>query len=486
MPPQSPDPWGVAKVEPITPATAGADPWGIAKVEPRVPGAATIGEQLAAKALAAVNAFGEGTAEVATGAAKGVGNTLFGLGKLVRDYTPIGRVSDLISPGAFDAPPPELQPKGALQNLGFGGEQIAEFFIPVAKAGKVGKAAELAKTALLTQAQTDSPGTTAVATGLTAVTPPVVRAAARLAPGLQAGAEKTIAQALGATTLRLKREAAKLAPQVLARGVSGSREAVLARANAQVGTIGQAIDREIAAQAAAGATVDGTALRAAVQLAAKELHVPNAAGKLIPIHGTEEAIRELLKLDAFAKKMGPRIPFEHAQTIKKTWGHIVDKANLYGSKANATPTDEAAASALREGASALRQVLASGSPKLDALNKDYGFWAGLQEVLEATVDRTQAQSGGLTAAITGGAGVVAGAASGDTLSDRLQNAAIGGFMGRQLVNAVRSPWFRTTAAAPLKNALAAALAKGDRGQLQLVAARIIASMPSELRNATEP
>jgi len=55
-----------------------------------------------------------------------------------------------------------------------------------------------------------------------------------------------------------------------------------------------------------------------------------------------------------------------------------------------------------------------------------------------------------------------------------------------VIGAIRSPWFRTTAAAPLKNALAEALAKGDRGQLQLVAARIIAAMPSALRNATEP
>src|SRR6187402_712582 len=82
---------------------------------PRPRGPATIAEQLAEKAKArgtetpvldTVETFADslqrGVANVYTGAAKGAGNTLFGLGKLVRDYTPIGRVSDLISPGAFD------------------------------------------------------------------------------------------------------------------------------------------------------------------------------------------------------------------------------------------------------------------------------------------------------------------------------------------------------------------------------------------------
>jgi hypothetical protein len=214
------------------------------------------------------------------------------------------------------------------------------------------------------------------------------------------------------------------------------------------------------------------------------LHVPDAAGKLIPIRGAEASIRELAALDDFVSQLGPDIRFDHAQQIKQTWQHIVSKAGLYGPKATATATDNAAASALREGAGVLKEMLASGSATLDDLNKEFAFWKGLKTVLTATEKRTQAQSGGLVSAGMGGAGAIAGALSGESASDRVQNAVLGGVMGRQVVRAVQSPWFRTTAAAPLKNALASALASGSQGQVQLAAARIVAAMPAALRTAT--
>jgi hypothetical protein len=447
---------------------------------PREQGLATIGQQLASKGRNPL-------VDVGIGAAKGVGNTVFGMGKLVRDYTPIGRISDLIMPGAFDERPQELNPTNTAQRIGFTGEQVGEFFVPLSKVAKLGTAGQVLRSAGQTMAQSGSPVDAGVSGAITAASGPVGRGVSKAinatSKALSTGAEKSVAQALGATKEWAKVDAARLAPEMLKRGVKGSREAMLEQAKEQASNIGHAIDDVIADAAARGTIVDGKVAREAIQQARQALMVPSAAGKPIAIEGAQAALGKLQKLDTFVERLGNAIPIEDAQRVKQAWDKIVSKAGLYGPKATASATDNAEAWAIREAATSFRKLLADASPDLAALNKEFAFWGGLRNVLKETAKRTQAQGGGLSAAISGSAGAAAGLASGDSLGDSLEKAVLGGVAGRQAVKMIQSPWFRTSVSAPLKNALADALASGHSGKILDVMKQISTALPAQMRTA---
>ena len=92
--------------------------------------------------------------DLATGIAKGVGNTVIGLGEAAYSYIPgVSAVSDAaqraifgdILPGAqtFPAARQAVQPTTPLQQVGYTGEQIGEFFLPLGQAGRAAKVGEV-------------------------------------------------------------------------------------------------------------------------------------------------------------------------------------------------------------------------------------------------------------------------------------------------------------------------------------------------------
>jgi hypothetical protein len=423
--------------------------------------------------------MGQHVKDVAIGAVKGLGNTAFGLGKMVRDYTPIGRISDAILPGAFDQRPVELEPTNTAQRVGFTAEQVGEFFVPGGGATKI---AQVPKAAAITMAQTGSPAQAGVSGAITAAVPGA-GTIARLAKGAKAGAEKSAAQALGATKEWAKVQSAKLAPEMIARGVKGSRDAMLETAKAQAKTIGTAMEEVIADAAARGTIVPGQVARQSIRAAQQALMVPSASGKLIPIEGAQAALGKLKKLDKFVERMGDAIPIEDAQRVKVAWDKIVSKAGLYGPKATASATDNADAWAIREAASSFRKLIAEASPDLATLNKEFAFWGGLRDVLKETAKRTQAQGGGLTSAVMGSSGAAAGFASGEGMGDSIEKALVGGVAGRQAIKLIQSPWFRTSVSAPLKNTLADALASGKTSEVLQAIGKITAAVPAQVRTA---
>lgn len=414
--------------------------------------------------------------DVGIGAMKGVGNTVFGLGKAVRDYTPVGRISDAILPGAFDQRPPEITPTNTAQKVGFTGEQVGEFFLPVGAVGTVGKVAEVAKAGGLTIAQGGTPAEAGVSAGITAL--PWGAVAGKVGDALGRSAEKNVVQALGATKEWAKSDAAKLAPQILEKGVGGSRSAMLQQAKATAKEVGEKLGKVYEDAAATGATVDGQVIRGNIQLAADKLKIRTPAGTMVPIEGTEGVVAKMGKMDEFLDKMGPDIPIDKAAAIKRTWDHIVSKAGLYGPKAAATATDNANAWAAREGAGAFRDIL-NQNPTIEALNKEYSFWKGLTNVLKATDLRTQAQGKGLTSVITTTAGGAAGFASGDSMPDRFQRALEGAALGKA-ITMLQSPTMKTRVTAPLKMALSKALASGNAAAVEMTAGRIAASAPARM------
>jgi len=425
--------------------------------------------------------------QAAIGAAKGVGNTVAGLGEMVHMIPGVSAGVDALygKPGLSDASFKEARrvtaPTNTAQAVGQGVEQVGEFFLPTGAVGKGAKiAADVGKSALLTRAQTGSNNAALTSAGITAAIPAVGAAARAVGPVLERSAARSMTQALGATKEWAKAEAAKLAPQMLERGVKGSRPAMLQQAKATAQRVGGELDDAYKTAAAAGETVPAAVIQGNLQVAGEAFKVTNAAGQKVVLPGTERAFERLQTLDEFVGSLGPDIPVDQAAHIKRTWDGIVSKAGLYGQKATASATDSADAWAIREASSSFRKLL-NTNPDIAALNKEAAFWTGLKNVLKETDKRTQAQSGGLVSNIAGVVGAASGLATGGITS------AIGaGVVAQQLTRALQSPWWRTTAAAPFKANLATALSSGNAARVGEVAKTIAAAMPARASQAVGP
>jgi hypothetical protein len=422
--------------------------------------------------------------EFGQGILKGAANTAIGAGELAYRYVPgvAPLTNALVGAPNFPAARQAVQPTTSAEQLGFTGEQIGEFFVPLGVAGKAAKAAEVARATGLTLAQTGSPTSALVSGGITAIVPGA-GAAGRARGALERSAEKSVAGALGATKEWAKAEAASLAPQMLARGVKGSRAEMLAQARTMTVQAGAHIASEIQRAAAAGTTIGGAGIAQVLDDAVQGLTITTAGGRTLPIAGTEPVIRQLGKLRTFVETLGPDIPIDQAAKIKTAWDRIVSKAGLYGPKAQASATDSAAAWSIREAATAFRNLLNTANPTLADLNQEYAFWKGLRGVLTETERRTQAQGAGLISGVTGGAGIVGGLISGENVEDKLQNALVYGVAGRQLVRVLQSPAWQTRVSAPLKHALAEALTSGSVPRVTSALQRITATLPAQLHSA---
>ena len=428
------------------------------------------------------------------GGVSGLAKTVYRGGDLIRRATGMDRVIDTPEAQAAMTPPPTLAGR-----LGAGAEQMAEFFVPVAgpatamlgaprlakavpaitrQLPRIRRGLEGAAAGGLTLAQGGTPTEAAVSAGLSTLIPGSSAMRQRAGEALTDSAERSMAQALGATKEVAKQEAADIAPEMLARGVGGTRRAMLDQATQQVDDLGRQIGQVVSNAATQGSTVPTADFIAAMQ-AARQTSQARAAFST-PIPGTEAITDTLQNLETFVAAQGAALPIDKAQALKQTWANIVSKAGLYGPSAGASPTDKASAWAYREGADSMRGLIASESPTLEKLNKEFTFWKGLQDILDATKLRTQAQGSGLTASVLAGSGATAaGAATGS-----LAGAVAGGAVAAALTKVVQSPIFRTRVTGPLKMALADAVSSGDQGKILRAIANINAAFPSMYERVT--
>lgn len=414
--------------------------------------------------------------DVGIGVAKGAATTGTGLGELLHRIPGVSRAVDALygeeglSDRAFPAAREALRPTNTAQQVGFAGEQIAEHFLPVGAVSKVARAGQAAATTL---AQTGDVRTAGVSGAITAAVPGVVGAAGRASQFFKKGAIKDITRALAPTKEWAKVDAARIAPGMLARGVKGSREGMLKLADEASDAVGARLGEAYRAAAEQGQTISGQMIQAELLLAKNALTVPNAAGRRVLVPGFEAAAKKLDNLGEFVAGLGDDIPVDKAHQVKTAWDRLVSSAGLYGPKSMSSATDNAEAWATREGASSIRRLL-DDVPNVSALNTEYKFWRALGDVLKATELRTAGQSSGLFAAGGAGSAAIATAASGGGLGA----AFMGGWAGKKLVEALQSPQFRTGVSAPVKDAIANALASGRTGDLIKALGKVGAASPS--------
>jgi gas vesicle protein len=208
----------------------------------------------------------QGAAETLTDLAKGAGKALVreGIrgGALLRKIPGVSALDSLMAP--IEVP---VEPTNPTQQVGGVLEQIGETVAPSKAILKLGEkaattiaprlsatigerlatalpkvAVEGAGGAALAAAQGGSP----VVGGLVGAAVPAVAGAVRALPAnLRGQASKQVEQALGATKERYKAMAQRLTPEILKRGLRGSREALQQRAAETVSEVGDRIDQAL-------------------------------------------------------------------------------------------------------------------------------------------------------------------------------------------------------------------------------------------------
>lgn len=423
-------------------------------------------------------AFLQGMQDPFTGFFKGAADTAFNLGKIVRDYTPIGRISDAILPNAFSAEN-RPQPTNEAQRLGYGLERLAEFAAVPSGAGTVATdaLAQGAGSALITKAQGGSGGDVATSAVLGAAGPAVGAAmplAKRAGAALKESAKTNVSQALAPTGKRMKRMAEQVAPGILERGVyAPTKQGIVNKAEGELSTLSEAYDAANAAlpQGARLATDDA---RLPIRAAMRELLTEGSSGNAVPVNPQKYAA--LKELDDTLGDLGDNVSRETLQVFKEEWQDRVAKAGGYAEKVGDALTT-AELWAKRKGAEAIQRVLAEDSPDIAKLNAEWSFWSKVRDVSQESVNRQRPQKGALRR-VAGMAGAVAGFGKGGPAG-----AAVGATVMSQVTRAMDSPGWKL-ASAHAKNKLADALMSDNPERVTSALGRVMASIPSQYRVAT--
>jgi hypothetical protein len=259
--------------------------------------------------------------------------------------------------------------------------------------------------------------------------------------GLRSMAVKQYERALGATKEGMKAEAARIAPELLDRGVKGTLKGLAGKATANVDDIGQQIQASYQAASKAGTRISGDQLANALEKLKTPFIEAGQGGKDVVLN--PGAVKAVDDLQGILRELGDATP-SAIWKFRKTVDDVVAASNGF--------TRELPGGTAREIQKQTRAILQKelnrAVPDVQALNSEFRLWKGLQDVTQATLKRRTSQENSLIPSILGGGAFSGLAATGSALA-----AAPAGAMTYALVQFVRSPIYRTTSAVT-KNALA--------------------------------
>jgi hypothetical protein len=330
--------------------------------------------------------------------------------------------------------------------------------------------------------------------------PVIGSAVAAVAPRLKAAASEGVVKALGPTKERFKAMAERVAPEVLRRGLRGSREGVQAQAREHVKAAGQQIDNvltSVGARRVDPTTVvdalesskDGfrnwrpatvAELTADPKLAQQARATANGAFELPVPHSPQDAraISQIEQLQRTVESYGPDMSAKHLVAMRRAWDTVVDQAGGYaqrGRGAIGVPLkDQAEAAIKRDGASAIRKLLDQEVPELSAINKEFAFWKTLDDVTTQSLKRSAPQGQSLGTQIAQGGGGVVGAILGSAAGGPMEAAAGAAAFGAAAGMAktvLTSPRWRL-ASAQMKDRLAEAIMSGNHDAIATALGRI--------------
>lgn len=284
--------------------------------------------------------------------------------------------------------------------------------------------------------------------------------ASKAAPILTRQASEQVSQrVLAPGNPAYKGKAAAIAPQVLERGLRGSRDELRQIAVEGMSDAGAKLDDAIQAAGGAQAPVHIGEVVKILKDKINDLRdstgQPLSSDAAIKIKALDDKI---LQLQATGGKQGVAT-FQDMRKIRDENYGLAEQARAYQRLGN--PVKDIEGWAGRETGSAIREVFAKRSPESAAANADYTFFKTLNDVLDPVLGRPKA-----TAAPTG---VTGGMRTSGSVAGNLIGGKAGAFIFGTVVPWVRdrlnSPeWQLADAHSKLK--LAAAMKSGDIGAMR--------------------
>lgn len=277
--------------------------------------------------------------------------------------------------------------------------------------------------------------------------------------------------------------AAAIAPEMLARKLTGGREELRQAAAEGMADAGQRIDEAIQQ---AGGTQAGVSLMlpiAKLQQRIHELTDPNGLPLSERAGARVKALKnQITRLRALST--GGAATFEDLRKLRDESYDVANAARGYERAGNLQMADEGWAA--RETGDAIRETFAQRSPDQAKANADYTFWKTLDDVLDPVIGRPKQSAP--SQGVTGGM-VTIGAHAGQLIGGKA-----GAFIGSTVV-----PWLQKRVASPewqladaqSKMRLAKGLKTGDIGLMKSAMVKIdaygrVTSPSGSQTQTTEP
>ncbi len=227
---------------------------------------------------------------------------------------------------------------------------------------------------------------------------------------LRREAEQQVSErVLGPANPRYKSTAQTLAPEVLQRGMQGSRLELQQLADEGMAKAADQIDTAVSAMPQPN-VIDVKSIANDLQQRIDSFKVN---GSVIPT--AAERVKHLEQLKSYLQKnVGDTASFDDVKRIRDEFYQAADAAKGYQQSGNQSIAD--AGWAAREAGSAIRSALAKDRPELVAPNADYTFFKRLGDVLDPAIGRPKTVIAAPTG-VTGGlstAGAIIGQAAAST------------------------------------------------------------------------
>ena len=282
---------------------------------------------------------------------------------------------------------------------------------------------------------------------------PLDDAAKGLGKAARESAEASVSRTLNPTTQATKAATQKIAGELVDRPLSETlsvtRKGMQTKAAAAAEVAGEAIE-------GAGKLTGNTKTSELINYLQSQKQQFMAGGKAISREGVE-SIDEVTRIIA---QYGDEIPNETLRDIRR----IFDSEFYQGTKNIAKSTTETSTlNFKKEAANRIRSILGEKFPDIAKLNKEYTFWANLDNILGKTVSRRTGQKGALKAVAT-----VGGAVAGQGVAGSIT----GAIAFRTVASLVDSPVWGFVSA-KVKDRISKALISGDLSAI----GKILGSIP---------
>lgn len=313
---------------------------------------------------------------------------------------------------------------------GYTAANIAAFLAPT-PAGKFALPAAALQTGLLTGAQGGTAREVATSAATAGLLPPVIN---RAAGALARGAVTQYERALGATREGTKAAAARIAPEMIERGVTGSIPKLAAKGAEEANQVGGQIRAAYDAATQQGVMVStAPALRNLDKLRSRYVTTGQGGAQVVT---NPQAVQRIDSVRDMLQQIGPQATPNQLWQVRQNLDEIVGGAFDVPA---ARQTAKEIAKAARAG---LQSELDKADPAIRVLNREFGIWKDLEKVAGATERRRTSQEAPLSMLLSG----LAGAGTSFANSGDYSDAALTGLAGAAAMRAAKTPLVRTNLA----------------------------------------